>query len=186
MAEKRNPTPGHGGPSAMSILLVAGISFLSFTYAACKSGHPSGQSGPARALNEQPLKKNAGSDNEDAGAPSALKGDNARKGYHTIYGLLIRRNPSPGSEEAYRGAEFFLHDPHLFGSGLPFVKKKIVLFPSSEVPREELLKRNHEFVTVTVVRSEGTVPDDPNPPTDAQGNPMRQGEGWKVIQILPD
>lgn len=160
------------GLAGFSLLLIL---FLSF----CSGGQISQNTGPGKALAPESEQKDGRKEKPSDGAD--------RTGHFTIYGLLIRRSPAPKSVEAYTGAEFFLHDPHLFGSGNPFVKDRIVLLPSDEVPREELLKYNHEFVTVIVMRSEGTLPDPRSSyPTNADGSPVRQNEGWKVVRILPD
>ncbi|MEQ8353320.1 MAG: hypothetical protein RH862_17730 [Leptospiraceae bacterium] len=117
---------------------------------------------------------------------SALKKHEAREGVHTLYGMIIRKEPAPRSVEAYQGAEFYLHDPHFHNSGLPFSDDRIVLQPSENVSREQLLKFNHVFVTITVEKAPGSLPHpDSSYPTNPDGSPILQGTGWKVLQILP-
>ncbi|MCB1139426.1 MAG: hypothetical protein KDK23_11750 [Leptospiraceae bacterium] len=159
---------------------MAGALLLYSFISCCSGGQASHSKGPEQALSPSGEQK-------DGPRKKPSDGIDYRTGNFTIYGLLIRRSPAPRSVEAYTGAEFFLHDPHHFGSGNPFVKDRVVLLPSEEVSREELLKYNHEFVTVIVTRSEGTLPDPRSSyPTNPDGSPMRQNEGWKVVRILPD
>ena len=176
--ESRRPSGLPAGRWGSVMFLVSGLLLI----VACSGSGIIRQAGPG-----QSSEGNSGESFQttESGKESVRK-DQVKEGLYTLYGTLIRREYPPRSVEAYSGAEFFLHDPHYFSSGIPFVIDRIVLQPSDKVSREDLLSRDHEFVTVTVIKVEGTLPDPRSSyPVNPDGSPVRQGGGWQVLQILP-
>jgi hypothetical protein len=83
------------------------------------------------------------------------------------------------SVRAYQGAEFFLitNNPQ---------QEKLVLIPSATITRDRLQGLRDRQVEIKAVYLEGTIPSPQTVacPLDANGQCMRQGNGYQVLSIV--
>jgi endonuclease YncB( thermonuclease family) len=94
--------------------------------------------------------------------------------------LIYEQIPPVMSVRAYRGEEFFLmtSSPN---------QSMLVLRPSVKVSRTELRSFHNQQVEITAEYVEGTRPTLAQGacPLDADGQCMRQGDGYQVLSIIP-
>jgi hypothetical protein len=93
--------------------------------------------------------------------------------------LIYEEIPPIRSERAYQGAEFFL---------VPISpqQKRLVLLPSPDVSSQKLRSFHNQLVQIQTVYIPGNRPS-PNEvacPLDADGQCMKQGEGYQVLSIV--
>lgn len=99
----------------------------------------------------------------------------------TLQGKLIYEEiPPVMSVRAYEGQEFFLitNTPN---------QNRLVLRPSAQVSQAKLRSLQNQQVKITAVYVEGIRPNLSQSacPLDADGQCMRQGEGYQVLSIVP-
>jgi hypothetical protein len=93
--------------------------------------------------------------------------------------LIYEEIPPVRSQRAYRGAEFFLIVDSVD-------RKRLVLLPSTEVSSEKLRSFRDRLVRIEAVYVPGSRPS-PNEvacPLDADGQCIKQGEGYQVLSIV--
>ncbi|MCB1302631.1 MAG: hypothetical protein KDK37_00045 [Leptospiraceae bacterium] len=104
-----------------------------------------------------------------------------------VYGKLEYRpvDSTRKSMAAYTGAEFFLSSARYHNSNNPFDPQRIVLRPTDDVSAEDLRAFDGKQITISIRYTEGTLPDPRSSyPTNSDGSPVRQGEGWQVLAII--
>ncbi|MBD2451330.1 thermonuclease family protein [Nostoc sp. FACHB-152] len=94
--------------------------------------------------------------------------------------LIYEQIPPVMSVRAYRGEEFFLitNNPN---------QSRLVLRPSVQVSRDKLRSLHNQQVEITAEYIAGTRPTLAQTacPLEADGQCMRQGDGYQVLSILP-
>jgi hypothetical protein len=93
--------------------------------------------------------------------------------------LIYEEIPPVRSERAYQGAEFFL----ILNSS---DRKRLVLLPSTQISSEKLRSFRDRLVQIEAVYVPGSRPS-PSEfacPLEADGQCMKQGEGYQVLSIV--
>jgi hypothetical protein len=101
------------------------------------------------------------------------------KTYSLTGKLIYEEVPQTMSVRAYQAAEFFLitNNPQ---------QEKLVLIPSATINRDRLQGLRDRQVEIKAVYLEGTIPSPQTVacPLDANGQCMRQGNGYQVLSIV--